>query len=118
MRLLIMGPPGAGKGTQAAMIGEHYNIPAISTGNIFRAMRTADTPLAEQVRGSWPRRLRQRQISNQVVVDRLEQADAKGGLLLDGYPRTVEQVRPRRRTRQARQALDAVVSLRPTSTSW
>ena len=50
MRLLIMGPPGAGKGTQAGLIGEHYQIPAISTGDIFRAMKTADTPLAHQVR--------------------------------------------------------------------
>ena len=50
MRLLIMGPPGAGKGTQAKRIAEHYGIPAISTGDIFRAMQTADTPLAKQVR--------------------------------------------------------------------
>ena len=50
MRLLIMGPPGAGKGTQAGLIAEHYGIPAISTGDIFRAMKTADTPLAHQVR--------------------------------------------------------------------
>ena len=50
MRLLIMGPPGAGKGTQAGLIAEHYGIPAISTGDIFRSMKTADTPLAHQVR--------------------------------------------------------------------
>ena len=50
MRLLIMGPPGAGKGTQAGLIAEHYGIPAISTGDIFRAMKTAETPLAHQVR--------------------------------------------------------------------
>jgi adenylate kinase len=50
MQLVIMGPPGAGKGTQAALIAEHYAIPAISTGDMFRAMKTADTPLARQVR--------------------------------------------------------------------
>ena len=50
MRLLIMGPPGAGKGTQAKLIAERYGIPAISTGDIFRAMQTADTDLAKQVR--------------------------------------------------------------------
>ena len=61
MRLLIMGPPGAGKGTQAKLIAEHYGIPAISTGDIFRAMQTADTPLAQQVRDDHGlRRLRQR----------------------------------------------------------
>jgi len=50
MQLLIMGPPGAGKGTQAKRIAEHYQIPAISTGDMFRAMKTSDTPLAQQVR--------------------------------------------------------------------
>jgi adenylate kinase len=50
VRLVIMGPPGAGKGTQAGRIAERYNIPAISTGDIFRAMQTLQTPLAQQIR--------------------------------------------------------------------
>ncbi|WP_375423632.1 adenylate kinase [uncultured Friedmanniella sp.] len=93
MRLLIMGPPGAGKGTQAALISAHYAIPAISTGDIFRAMKTAETALAQQVReimasGGYI----SDEITNEIVADRLAQADCEGGFLLDGYPRTVAQV--------------------------
>ncbi len=93
MRLLIMGPPGAGKGTQAKLIAEHYGIPAISTGDIFRAMKTADTPLAQQVRdimnsGGYV----SDEITNQIVAERLAEADCENGFLLDGYPRTPDQV--------------------------
>ena len=93
MRLLIMGPPGAGKGTQAKLIGEHYGIPAISTGDIFRAMKTADTPLAQQVReimssGGYV----SDEITNRIVAERLAEPDCDGGFLLDGYPRTIAQV--------------------------
>ena len=94
MRLLIMGPPGAGKGTQAVQVAQRYGIPAISTGDIFRAMKTADTPLAKQVReimesGGYV----SDEITNQIVADRLTQADCAKGFLLDGYPRTPDQVR-------------------------
>ena len=93
MRLLIMGPPGAGKGTQAMRIAEHYRIPAISTGDIFRAMKHADTPLARQVRaimesGGYV----SDEITNDIVKDRLAQGDCVPGFLLDGYPRTLQQV--------------------------
>ena len=93
MQLVIMGPPGAGKGTQAALIAEHYAIPAISTGDMFRAMKTADTPLARQVReimesGGYV----SDEITNAIVADRLGNADCKSGFLLDGYPRTLQQV--------------------------
>jgi adenylate kinase len=93
MRLLIMGPPGAGKGTQAERIAEHYGIPAISTGDIFRAMKNADTPLARQVRaimesGGYV----SDEITNEIVKDRLAQPDCQKGFLLDGYPRTLQQV--------------------------
>jgi len=93
MRLLIMGPPGAGKGTQAIKIAEHYGIPAISTGDIFRALQTADTPLARQVRaimesGGYV----SDEITNEIVADRLAQPDCESGFLLDGYPRTLQQV--------------------------
>jgi len=93
MRLLIMGPPGAGKGTQAIKIAEHYGIPAISTGDIFRALQTADTPLARQVRaimesGGYV----SDEITNEIVVDRLGQPGCNSGFLLDGYPRTLQQV--------------------------
>jgi adenylate kinase len=93
MRLLIMGPPGAGKGTQAQRVSEHYGIPAISTGDIFRAMKTSDTPLARQVRaimdsGDYV----SDEITNAIVADRLTQVDCAAGFLLDGYPRTLQQV--------------------------
>ncbi len=113
MRLLIMGPPGAGKGTQAAVIGAHYGIPAISTGNIFRVAITNRTPLGERIKriisdgGYVPDSL-----SVKVVVDRLQQQDAVDGWLLDGFPRTVGQVEAldgELETHGLR--LDAVVSL-------
>jgi adenylate kinase len=88
-----MGPPGAGKGTQALRIAEHYRIPAISTGDIFRAMKHSDTPLARQVRtimesGGYV----SDEITNDIVKDRLAQGDCVTGFLLDGYPRTLQQV--------------------------
>jgi adenylate kinase len=93
MQLVIMGPPGAGKGTQAKLIAEHYQIPAISTGDMFRAMKTADTPLARQVReimesGGYV----SDEITNAIVADRLGRDDCEPGFLLDGYPRTLQQV--------------------------
>jgi adenylate kinase len=113
MRLLIMGPPGAGKGTQAKRIAEHYGIPAISTGDIFRAMKTADTPLARQVRdimdaGGYV----SDEITNQIVAERLAQPDCDGGFLLDGYPRTLAQVETLDAALAERGTpLDAVLSL-------
>ena len=93
MRLLIMGPPGAGKGTQAKKIAEHYGIPAISTGDIFRANVAEGTPLGLRVKaimaeGGYVGD----DITNEIVVNRLSQPDAADGWLLDGYPRTLQQV--------------------------
>lgn len=92
-RLLIVGPPGAGKGTQAVRIAESYGIPAISTGDIFRANVKNETPLGVKVKaildaGDYvPDTL-----TNELIEDRLAQADAHDGFLLDGYPRTSDQV--------------------------
>jgi adenylate kinase len=108
-----MGPPGAGKGTQAKRIAEHYGIPAISTGDIFRAMKNADTPLARQVRaimesGGYV----SDEITNEIVKDRLAQPDCQTGFLLDGYPRTLQQVRTLDDyLAETDRPLDAVISL-------
>jgi adenylate kinase len=113
MRLLIMGPPGVGKGTQACSIAAHYAIPAISTGSIFRANVSSQTSLGQQVSailaaGSYV----PDQITNAIVSDRIHQADAVAGWLLDGYPRTIGQVEALDSILTADGlALDAVVSL-------
>ncbi|WP_449277786.1 adenylate kinase [Leucobacter sp. GX24907] len=92
-RLLIIGPPGAGKGTQANRIAERYGIPAISTGDIFRANIKGGTELGQRVQAIIERgELVPDSLTNEIVEDRLAQSDAASGFLLDGYPRTVEQV--------------------------
>lgn len=93
MRLLILGPPGAGKGTQASRIAEALKIPAISTGDIFRTNIKNDTPLGKKVQGIIEAgHYVPDEVTNEIVFDRLSQDDAKNGYLLDGYPRTIEQV--------------------------
>ena len=92
-RLIIFGPPGAGKGTQAARIAESLGIPAISTGDIFRYNIKNETPLGLQVKeilasGAYV----PDEVTNAIVRDRLGQPDAAKGFLLDGYPRTKAQV--------------------------
>ncbi len=93
MRLIFMGPPGAGKGTQSEVICDRYGIPAISTGNIFRQNVTDQTELGIEAKrymdaGDYV----PDEVTNAMVRDRLHEADAAGGFLLDGYPRTVSQV--------------------------
>jgi adenylate kinase len=93
MRLIIMGPPGAGKGTQAARIAERYSIPAISTGDIFRRNLAEGTPLGEKAKAYMEAgEYVPDEVTNAMVADRLDQPDARGGWLLDGYPRTLAQV--------------------------
>ncbi|HKF88161.1 MAG TPA: adenylate kinase [Propionibacteriaceae bacterium] len=113
MRLLIMGPPGAGKGTQAQRVAAHYEIPAISTGDIFRAMKTSDTPLARQLRAIVDSGgLVSDEITNAVVAERLTESDCVSGFLLDGYPRTLQQVEALDDfLASSGQSLDAVISL-------
>lgn len=110
-RLLIIGPPGAGKGTQAAQIAARFDIPAISTGDIFRANIKGGTPLGQQVQAIIERgELVPDSLTNEIVADRLAQADAARGFLLDGYPRNVEQVHALDGMIEG-DALDAVVLL-------
>lgn len=93
VRLLLIGPPGAGKGTQAAELSRLFEIPAISTGDIFRANVAGGTPLGVQAKAFMDRgEYVPDSLTNDLVRDRLSQADAQGGFLLDGYPRTIDQV--------------------------
>jgi adenylate kinase len=92
MRLILLGPPGAGKGTQAAFIKEHYGIPQISTGDMLRAAVKAGTPLgmaAKKVMDSGA--LVSDDIIISLVKDRLTQPDCAKGYLFDGFPRTIPQ---------------------------
>lgn len=91
--LLIVGPPGAGKGTQAARIAETLGVPAVSTGDIFRQNIKDQTELGQRVSaildaGEYV----PDSLTNELIDDRLAQPDAEGGYLLDGYPRTAGQV--------------------------
>ena len=88
-----MGPPGAGKGTQAKYIADHFGIPAISTGDIFRANVSAGTPLGVEAKrymdaGEYV----PDEVTNLMVRNRIDEPDAAPGFLLDGYPRTLAQV--------------------------
>lgn len=92
-RMLIIGPPGAGKGTQAARICERLSVPAISTGDIFRANIKEQTELGQEAqRYTDAGNLVPDSVTNSMVRDRLAQSDVDNGFLLDGYPRTVAQV--------------------------
>ena len=92
-RFLLIGPPGAGKGTQAALLANAYSIPAISTGDIFRANVKNETELGLQVKSIMDRgEYVPDSLTNELIRDRLSKADAEAGFLLDGYPRTNDQV--------------------------
>lgn len=93
MRLLLMGPPGAGKGTQSAALAARYGIPAIATGDIFRSQVAERTPLGVTAQGYMDRgEYVPDEVTNAMVAVRLGAADCAHGFLLDGYPRTAEQV--------------------------
>ncbi|KAB1662290.1 adenylate kinase [Pseudoclavibacter chungangensis] len=113
VRLLIVGPPGAGKGTQATRVSEAYGVPAVSTGDIFRANIKNETELGLKVKAIIESGdLVPDTLTNELVADRLGHGDAKSGFLLDGYPRTVEQVEYLTALLKAQgTAIDAVIQL-------
>lgn len=92
MRLVLLGPPGAGKGTQAVILSEKLGVPHISTGDLFRANIGEGTPLGVEAKQYIDAgKLVPTDVTARMVKSRLEEADAAGGFLLDGFPRTVEQ---------------------------
>ena len=91
MRLLIMGPQGVGKGTQAALLAEHFNIPTISTGDIFRYNIKNKTELGLEAMSYTDKgELVPDSLTNKIVKDRLAKEDCKNGWILDGYPRNAD----------------------------
>jgi len=93
MRLILMGPPGAGKGTQAKVVADHFGIPAISTGDIFRSNVSDGTPLGRKAQEYMDKgEYVPDEVTNLMVRARIDEPDAEPGFLLDGYPRTLSQV--------------------------
>jgi adenylate kinase len=92
--IVLMGAPGAGKGTQARLLQERLHLPQISTGDIFRALKHADTPLAQEVRDIMTRgQLVPDELTIRLVKERTAQPDCENGYILDGFPRTPAQAR-------------------------
>ena len=114
MRLILLGPPGAGKGTQAAWIKQAYGIPQLSTGDMLRSAVARGTEVGKQAKVVMEAgRLVSDDIINQLVAERIDEPDCVPGFILDGYPRTLAQAGELDGMLQARgQRLDAVVEIR------
>lgn len=114
MRVILLGPPGAGKGTQAAKLAEKLGVPQISTGDLFRNNIAAGTELGRQAKQYLDAGdLVPAELTNALVADRIDDPDAAKGFILDGYPRSVEQARALHDMLEARNTrLDAVLELR------
>ena len=94
MRIVLLGPPGAGKGTQAARLAAHLGVPHIATGDMLRLAANADTPLGRRLHSYMDRgELVPDDLTNAIVEERIGQPDAAGGFILDGYPRSVDQAK-------------------------
>lgn len=113
-RLLIVGPQGSGKGTQGVRIAKSFGVPAVSTGDVFRANISAGTELGRRVQAIIEAgNLVSDELTSEVVRDRLSQDDAAVGFLLDGYPRNLAQVADLDAFLEPRdESLDAVIELR------
>ena len=94
MRVVLLGPPGAGKGTQAARLAAHLGVPHIATGDMLRQAANADTPLGRRLHSYMDRgELVPDDLTNAIVEERISQPDAAQGFVLDGYPRSVDQAK-------------------------
>lgn len=92
-KIVILGPPGSGKGTQAKLLAKELNIPAISTGKIFRSAMSSGSELGKKVQARMDAGiLIDDELTNQIVKERLNESDTVNGYILDGYPRTMPQV--------------------------
>ena len=114
MRLILLGPPGAGKGTQSARLAEKFTIPQLSTGDMLRAAVKAQTEVGKQAEAVMNAG---KLVSDEIVIaligDRVEQPDAKNGFILDGFPRNVSQAEALTKLLEGKgMALDAVIELK------
>ena len=114
MRLILLGPPGAGKGTQSVRLSQAYDIPQLSTGDMLRAAVKAQTPIGQRAQVIMSEG---KLVSDEIVVgligDRIEERDAENGFILDGFPRTVAQAKALTALLEKKEkTLDAVLELR------
>ncbi|WP_024800407.1 adenylate kinase [Nocardia sp. BMG51109] len=112
MRLVLLGPPGAGKGTQAELLSDKLGVLHISTGNLFRANISQETPLGREAQKYLDAgNLVPSDVTNRMVSSRIAEPDAANGFVLDGYPRTVDQAEAlEKMLKEAGYELDAVIS--------